>query len=108
MNRSQSRASANKKRRAFDINFTIGDFVLVSSVVKCSKLAPKWTGSYEIIGSINYHVLKVKHVLTKEIKEVHSSRIQYYRDSSAGTEVMEVAKSMPTACQVSKNSAGDV
>ena len=102
MNRSQSRESANKKRRVFDINFTIGDFFLVVSVIKGSKLAQKWTGPYEIIGSINDYVFKVKHVLTKEIKDVHSSRIQYYRDSGAGTEVMEVTKSMPTAYQVSK------
>ena len=44
MNRSESRVSANKKQRAFDINFTIGDSILVSSVIKGLKLAPKWTG----------------------------------------------------------------
>jgi hypothetical protein len=63
------------------MNFSIGDYVLISKTVSKDKLNPKWIGPYQIIDTISEHVFQVKNLLDNSVLEAHSSRIIFYSDS---------------------------
>jgi hypothetical protein len=80
--RDLSRASANRRRRTEETNFTLGDFVLVANPFQTEKLAAKWTGPYRVIELVNDLVFRVQHLLDNTTKLVHASRLTFYEDSS--------------------------
>ena len=64
------------------INFTEGDFVLLSSPLARRKLQAKWRGPYRVTKLISEQIALVEHIITGELQEAHTSRLKLYADSS--------------------------
>lgn len=66
-------------------NFDIGDFVLWSQVKEIEtegKLEVIWKGPYRIVGTISEYVYEVEHLLTKQQRQAHITRLKFYHDPS--------------------------
>jgi len=76
--RATKRRNANKKRSAG--KFDKRDYVLVgvAEPQNLSKLQPRWNGPYQNTDS-DWGFL-VKHLVSKDEKTVHASRLQFYSD----------------------------
>ena len=66
------------------VNFEIGDYVLRSRVDEklSNKLMVTWVGPYRVVEANEYNAFTVEHLVTKQRKCVHSSRLKFYLDSS--------------------------
>jgi hypothetical protein len=81
--RENRRKSHNNKRIVKNINFEIGDYVLVAKTQKIlkDKLTVRWEGPYMCVGTVDPNIYVVQHLLKKDITiECHSSRIKLYAD----------------------------
>jgi len=83
-NREHRRNLQNNRRNGSKPNFSLGDFVLVSNVLKRSrpKLSVRWSGPHRIVEVFSDHIFAIQHLITQAQTEVHSSRLRFYGDSS--------------------------
>jgi hypothetical protein len=83
-NRDRRRRHINTSRKAEKANFSVGDFILVSNVLKRSKskLSVRWSGPHRIAKVYSDHVFMVEHLVTGICSDVHGSRLRFYCDSS--------------------------
>ena len=73
----------SSRNRSFP-NFGIGDYVLVAipETKNINKLMLKWHGPYRITNTHKGYVFSVENLLTKQVKQIHGDRIQFYSDKS--------------------------
>lgn len=66
------------------VNFEVGDYVLRSRVDEklVNKLLVTWVGPYRVVEANEYNAFTVEHLVTKDRKCVHASRLKFYWDSS--------------------------
>jgi hypothetical protein len=67
------------------VDFTVGDFVLLSSLAtteKVDKLRPRWLGPYVVVAAVSDLVFKVQSLTSGEAKEVHAQHLRLYHDRS--------------------------
>ena len=81
----QIRAQAHKKqeerKQVEDIQFEIGDWVLVSRATrKQHKLQLQWIGPYQITDIRNRFVYRVRSVINDQEMDVHAARLQLFSD----------------------------
>jgi transposase InsO family protein len=64
------------------VDWTIGDFVLVSSAMDGmkEKLSPKFYGPYRVVGAEHNLVFEVESLVTRERRHVHASFLRRYAD----------------------------
>jgi hypothetical protein len=79
--RRKAQETRNKHKKPVQVNFDIGDFVLVATVNPKDKLESRWKGPYRIVEVINMYVFKVEHLLTRKTKEVHAVRLRFFKDA---------------------------
>ena len=65
-----------------EINFHIGDFVLVSFPTRKNKLKCIFRGPYRILTFVSPCIVKVEHLTADLIEEAHVSRVKLYADKS--------------------------
>jgi hypothetical protein len=67
-----------------EIDFCIGDFVLVSfkSGGSRDKVLPAWTGPYRVIEAVDPRAFIVEDLITKQRKQVHAQYLKLYADAS--------------------------
>ena len=82
--RDRRRNQVNSTRTSHKPNFSVGDFVLVSNVLKRSKrkLSVRWTGPHHIVETLSDYIYVVEHLVTHIRTEVHCSRLRFYCDAS--------------------------
>ncbi len=77
--------SKDRRRGVQEINFTVGDYVLVASVAKRrSKLEARWTGPFRVSKTINDLVFEVTSIVDGATKTVHAERMKLYADADLG------------------------
>lgn len=76
--------SINEKKHVKEINFDVGDYVLVAQrdAVKQHKLRVRWRGSKRVVKALSDYIFEVKDLITKECEPVHASRIKHFSESS--------------------------
>jgi len=66
-----------------DIQYAVGDFVLVSrSTRKQEKLQLQWIGPFQVIDAESPWVYKVRSIADGTEKAVHASRLRFYADEA--------------------------
>ena len=87
------RKRANARQFTKFINFSVGDYVMVSipKQKQKSKILFRWQGPAQVIELIGEHLVRVKYVTTDKIEEVHSCRVAFYSSDLDGCET-EVAE----------------
>lgn len=108
--RIDSRKYHNSKTNIKPINFTVGDFVLVSSHVKeisTHKLASRWVGPRRIVSCDSEMVYTIENIITKEREKVHSRRMLLYRadmqDEIVDPKLMKQAEFSEASVQILKH-----
>ena len=81
--REESIRSHNKHTNIQQVNFEVGEFVLVGNVLSesGSKLNVKWKGPYRVVRIMNEFVSVVEDLVNGKEMEVHNSRLKFYSDS---------------------------
>ena len=82
MKSQQQKRNQNNQRKKIPVNFSTGDYALWSRVDNknaVNKLDVIWMGPYQVV-SISEYSCFIRHLITEEIKEVHSSRLRMYAD----------------------------
>jgi hypothetical protein len=84
--RKKRQSNLKSQRSVTDVNFDVGDYVLVSTGLRtpAGKLSPTWSGPFVVVKVISDWIFKVRHLLTTMEQDVHSRRIRFYEDSSLG------------------------
>eukprot|EP00644_Phytophthora_capsici_P011255 jgi/Phyca11/110519/e_gw1.18.275.1 len=79
----QTERNQRRHQHAQQPNFDVGDYVLRSRVDQKhqDKLLVTWIGPYQITRA-DVHSFVVRHLVTGEETDVHSSRLTFYADSS--------------------------
>ncbi|EQC25414.1 hypothetical protein SDRG_16714 [Saprolegnia diclina VS20] len=83
LNREREARKLLDTKRVHTLNVEVGEYVLWSRVddIRYPKLRVTWLGPYLVI-QVNEFSVKIQHLITKEERLAHSSRIKYYSDSS--------------------------
>jgi hypothetical protein len=71
----------DEARKVRDIDFDIGDYVLVYVTRQRNKLRVKWTGPFRVVDTINPAVYICENLVTGSRSPVHTSRLRKYADS---------------------------
>lgn len=81
--RCESVKAHNAKTNVQEVNFEIGEYVLVSKLRSNSKkkLGVQWQGPYQVVGTVNSFVSIVRNLITHKDLEVHNSRLKFYSDA---------------------------
>ncbi|KAH9108266.1 hypothetical protein LEN26_014132 [Aphanomyces euteiches] len=90
--RQQARGRRDRKAQVKFSGFSVGDFVLVGSVVqKPTKLALHWRGPYQVTNVITDHVIEVQQLVPPfEVSLHHACRLKMYHEG--GRDVTEDLK----------------
>ena len=74
---------ADNRRREVNINWGLGDYVLMARVSKAAdnKLVAKWRGPMHVKEVVNPWVYRVGDLITDNEWTVHAERLRYYSDS---------------------------
>ena len=79
LRRSQKKQA--ERKHVEDIQFEIGDWVLVSRATrKQHKLQLQWIGPYQIVDIRNRFVYRVRSIINDQELDVHAARIQLFSD----------------------------
>ena len=79
----QLNRNKSNSKKAHEVNFHIGDYVLRSRVDSKhqNKLLVTWVGPYQVVGAAKYS-FRVRHLLTGQEADVHPSRLKFFANSS--------------------------
>ncbi|GMF13784.1 unnamed protein product [Phytophthora lilii] len=82
--RAAGRKGHDKKQGTTMAQFDIGDFVLYADVWQHtrSKLRVNWCGPAQVVATTSNWIFEVRNLVTGQQKEVHTSRLKFYSDSS--------------------------
>ncbi len=82
--RQQQHKSRLRRKMVKQINFALGDYVLVATNIKHRRRKSEynWTGPAQIVEIINEHIYAVRDLITNESSEIHAQRLKFYDDSS--------------------------
>jgi hypothetical protein len=83
------RASRNKRRSVQDINFDVGDFVLVATTHVSDKLEARWKGPFRITRVIHDKVYEVEDLISNNRKEVHVVRLRLFNENHLDVKIKE-------------------
>jgi hypothetical protein len=87
--RALRRNSRNKRRSGQEVNFDVGDFVLVATTHVSDKLEAKWKGPFRIVSIIHDKVFEVEDLISKNRKEVHIVRLRLFDEHNIDVKVKE-------------------
>lgn len=73
--------SRDAARKVKDIDFEVGDFVLVYVARQRNKMRVKWAGPFKVVDTINPVAYVCENLVTGERYSVHTSRLRKYADS---------------------------
>ena len=81
--REESIRAHNKRTNIQQVQFEVGEFVLVGNVLSQSgsKLNVKWKGPYRVVRIMNEFVSIVEGLVNGKEMEVNNSRLKFYSDS---------------------------
>lgn len=87
------RNRANARQFTKYINFSVGDWVMISrpKAKQKSKVLFRWQGPAQVIELVGEHLVKVKFLSKDKIEEVHACRVAFYSSDIEGNE-MEIAE----------------
>ena len=79
----EERSNVADNRREVNINWGLGDYVLMARVSKAAdnKLVAKWRGPMHVKEVVNPWVYRVADLITDNEWTVHAERLRYYSDS---------------------------
>ncbi|KAF0718358.1 Aste57867_1739 [Aphanomyces stellatus] len=82
--RQQARGRRDKKKNVQFANFTVGDYVLVGSVIqRPNKLALQWRGPNQVVRVVTDHVMETQQLVPPyAVSTHHACRLKMYRDAS--------------------------
>ena len=85
-------ARHNKATNVTNINFDVGDFVLIGcpQPQKVNKLTVTWTGPARVLGFTTPLVANIQNLVTGKVNNIHVSRLKFY--NSATLDVTEELK----------------
>jgi hypothetical protein len=79
--RVQQRRKNDEQLGVDDIQYAIGEWVLVSrAVTKGRKLQLQWLGPFQIVDTLSNYVYKVRSIINDEEKAVHVRRLRFYEN----------------------------
>lgn len=84
---SAARSKGRKSHRKAGIvvaQYDVGDYVLYANVWAHTraKLSVKWCGPAQVVEATSAWIFTVKNLVTGDLRDVHASRLKFYRDSS--------------------------
>jgi hypothetical protein len=88
--RRSARSYMNRRTRAQEVNFDVGDYVLVQRKTYPDKLISKWIGPMKITKLIGTsHVYEVEDLLSGNKDVVHCNRLKFYSENLRNTEAVK-------------------
>ena len=88
--RQRQRQKHNEKTNIAQINFQVGDFVMIRNIAsKERNLATKWVGPWKMLNVISSHVFEVSDLIEGKTELAHARRLILYKQKRDGDASMD-------------------